>query len=230
MTERLAQGRSDLFRKEFLQVLRAMFWMIMPVVVVCYFARGYFARLIFAKGAPEIALIFGYLAVAILFRTIYSIISRWFYAQKDTKTPLFVSLFAIVLNMVLAYLLSRPTSYGVSGLAMAQSIVAAVEVFILGCVMLMRDHQLFDSVFWNSILRTLSVTGFSVLTAFIMVSFLPLGINDRGIITLGAKLGTITITTLLVHVGISGLFGMEEATAVISRAYKFILKPIKIQY
>ena len=229
MTDRLAQGRTDLFRKEFLQVLQAMFWMVMPVVVVCYFARGYFARLIFTTGAPTIALIFGYLTVAILFRTIYAIISRWFYAQKDTKTPLFVSLFTIALNILLAYLLSRPTSYGVSGLAMAQSIVAAVEVFILGSIMLQRDHLLFNAEFWSAILRTLSVTGFSVLTAFIMVSFLPLGINDRGIITLGAKLGTISLVTFLVHLGISSLFGMEEANAVLSRAYKFVLRPIKLQ-
>lgn len=230
MTERLAQGRPDLFRKEFLQVLRAMFWIIMPIVVVCYFARGYFARLIFAQGAPEIALIFGYLAGAILFRTIYAIISRWFYAQKDTKTPLFVSLFAIALNIVLAYLLSRPTAYGISGLAMAQSIVAAVEVFLLGCIMLIRDHKLFNSEFWNAIMRTLSVTGFSVLTAFIMISLLPLNLTDRGIITLGVKLGTISGVTFLVHLGISALFGMDEAKAVLNRVQKFILRPIKIQY
>src|SRR5256885_12232213 len=35
-------------------------------------------------------------------------ISRWFYAQKDTKTPLFVSLFTIALNIMLAVTLARP--------------------------------------------------------------------------------------------------------------------------
>lgn len=229
-TERLAQGRPDLFRKEFLQVLRAMVWIAMPTIVVCYFARAYFARLIFTNAAPEIALIFGFLVVAILFRIIYAIVSRWFYAQKDTKTPLFVSLFAIALNIILAYLWSKPDSYGISGLAMAQSVVAAAEVTVLFIIMLFRDHKLFDRPFWGGVLRILSVTGFSVLTAFVMISLLPLNIDDRGFVTLGVKLSTITAAVFLVHLGISLLFGLEEAKPVVERTKRFILKPIRLQY
>lgn len=228
--ERLAQGRPDLFRKEFLQVLRAMLWITMPTIVVCYFARAYFARLIFTNAAPEIALIFGFLVVAILFRIVYAIVSRWFYAQKDTKTPLFVSLFVIALNIVLAYMWSRPDSYGISGLAMAQSVVAAVEVAILFVIMLFRDPKLFNGAFWNGVLKIVSVTGFSVLTAFIMISLLPLNIDDRGFVTLGVKLSLITAAVFLVHLGISLIFGLEEAKPVIERTKQFILKPIKISY
>lgn len=84
MSERLAQGRRDLFRKEFLQILRIMIWITVPVVVVGFFARGYLARIIFSRDAPEIAAIFGFLCTAIFFRVVYAIISRYFYAQKDT--------------------------------------------------------------------------------------------------------------------------------------------------
>ncbi len=229
LSARLSQNRPDLFRKEFLQVLRAMIWIIMPVIVVSYFARGYLARLIFAKGAPEIALIFGYLTVAILFRTIYSIISRWFYAQKDTRTPLFISLFAIALNIFLAYKLSQPNpdGYGVSGLAMAQSIVAATEVVILSLVMLVRDHKLFNVEFWSGVLRIVSVTGFSVLTGFIMISLLPLQAGDRGIVTLGVKLSVISGVIFFVHVLISTIYGLEEPRPILSRVRQVMLKPIK---
>jgi putative peptidoglycan lipid II flippase len=230
LNERLSQGRPDLFRKEFLQIMRAIVWIIMPIVVVCFFARAYFARLIFTKNAPEIAVVFGFFAGAILFRTIYAIVSRWFYAQKDTKTPLYISLIAIALNMYLAYVLSRPSAYGVAGLAMAQSIVAAVEVLILGIVMLVRDRKLFDGRFWGGLVRIASVTGFSILTAFIMVSLLPLNISDRGIVTLGVKLGLISGVTFLVHLTISLIFGLEEAKPVIERTKRFVLRPIKIDY
>lgn len=230
LNDRLAQGRPDLFRKEFLQILRIIIWISMPTVIICYFARGYFARLIFAKGSSDIAIVFGYLTVAIFFRTIYTIVSRWFYAQKDTKTPLFVSLFAIVLNVILAFVLSRPqpVAYGLPGLAMAQSIVAAVEVAVLFGIMLLRDHKLFNFEFWNGVLKIFSVTGFSIVAAFIMISFFPLEIADRGFITLGFKLGAIAGVTLLVHLVISLLFGLEEAIPVFEKAKKFILKPIKI--
>ena len=108
LNARLSQGRPDLFRKDFLMVIRAMIWISAPLVVVCFFGRGYLARLIYSQGNIEIATIFGFLTLAIFFRILYSIISRWFYAQKDTKTPLFVSLFTIGLNIFLAYNLAQP--------------------------------------------------------------------------------------------------------------------------
>lgn len=230
LTERISQGRTDLFRKDFLTILRAMVWVTMPIVVISYFARGYFARLIFAKGSSEIAIIFGFLVGAVFFRIIYAIISRWFYAQKDTKTPLFISLFAIAFNIFLAYILSKPYSYGISGLAMAQSIAAASEVLILTIVMLVRDRRLFDREFWAGIVRIFSVTGFSLLTAFIMISLLPLEIGDKGFITLGGKLAMISAVTLSVHLVVSWLFELEEAQAVLTKARNVILKPIRINW
>ncbi len=229
LNDRLAQGRPDLFRRDFLAVFRVMLWIILPIVVISYFTRGYLARIIYTNSAPQIALIFGFLAGAILFRTMYAIISRYFYAQKDTKTPLFVSLFAIVLNIYLAFVLTKPWSYGITGLALAQSIVATAEVIILMLIMLWRDHKLFDMEFWLSILRIISVIGFSIITAYTMVHLVPLELTDKGFITLGTKFALIAIPTLLVHVGVSQIFGVEEAGPVMAKLRKLILKPVRIQ-
>jgi putative peptidoglycan lipid II flippase len=231
LNNRLAQGRPDLFRRDFLMVLRALFWIIMPIAVLSFFARHYFARLIFKNIAPDIALIFGFLVGAIIFRTLYSIISRYFYSQKDTKTPLFVSLFAIALNIVLAFTLARPKSlggYDVAGLALAQSIVAAVEVAILMLIMAWRDRGLFSAEFWSGIVRTLSVSGFTILTAYTMVHFVPLTRADRGFITLGTKLLVIIVPTFLVHIGLSALFGLEEVRPIIRKAKAMVLKPVRV--
>ncbi len=226
LTERLARGRVDLFRKDFVQVLRAIIWISLLVSVISFFARGYFARLIFTNSAPKIAEVFGYFAAAIFFRSVYSILSRWFYAQKDTKTPLFVSLFAIAINIVLAFVLT--SSYKIVGLAMAQSIVAAAEVIIMMIIIVTRDRELLNWKFWNALIRMMSVTGFSILTAFIMVSVLPLQISDRGFITLGVKLATISAVTSVVYLVMSYMFDLEEARAVIKHARKFIYKPLKV--
>lgn len=232
LNQRLSQGRHDLFRKDFLRILRAMIWMAMPVVVVCFFGRGYLARIIFSRNAPQIALIFGFLTVAILFRTMYTIISRWFYAQKDTKTPLAVSVFTIGLNVTLAYLLAKPQLYGVAGLALAQSIVAMVEIIILSTIMLIRDRKLFDMTFWGGCARIVSVTGFSVAAGSTTVALLPLGTNDGGL-TVAMKLLAITVVTFAVHIGLSSVFGLEEVTPVffrVKKIFKRILKPIKLPY
>jgi len=227
LNDRLSQGRSDLFRKDFLTILRAIIWITLPVVIIAYFARGYLARLIFSRDAPEIAIILGFFAGAILFRTIYTIISRWFYAQKDTRTPLYISLVAIALNIFLAYKLSK--IYNVEGLAMAQSIVAAVEVAILFLVMVIRDHKLLDAYFWKGILWILSVSGFTILAAYTMISIFPLESSDRGFIQLGAKLAVISGVTFLTHLTVSYMFGLAEAKAVVNRVNRFVLAQVKIQ-
>ncbi|QQS20105.1 oligosaccharide flippase family protein [Candidatus Saccharibacteria bacterium] len=229
LNARLSQGRPDLFRQDFLKTLRLIIWITLPVVVVSFFARGYLARLIFSRNSQEIAVIFGALCIAILFRTIFAIVSRWFYAQEDTRTPLLVSMFVIGLNVILAYSLSRPGAYGVEGLAIAQSIVAATEVFILGAIMLNRDRKLFDKEFWSGIYRIVSVTGFSLIAGFIAVQFLPLMTADTGF-TLLIKLFAISSITISTHLLISALFGLSEARQLFSSVKRFVLKPVKIEY
>ncbi len=227
---RLSQKRPDLFRKDFQQILRTMVWVSAPICVVAYYCRGYLSRIIYTKGDEEIAIIFGYLTFAIFARIIYSIISRWFYSHKDTRTPLFVSIFAIALNIVLAVYLAQPARYGIAGLALAQSIVASMEVFILTVIMVIKDHKIFNLNFWNGIARIISVTGFSVIAGYVMISFYPLGYNDRGIVTLGGKLLLITSVTFLVHIGMSALFELEEVRPLLKQAVKIVLKPIKIYF
>ncbi len=230
LTERLSQGRPDLFRRDFIRVLRAMIWIALPVVVVGYFTRGYLARLIFTRDAPEIALIFGFLSGAILFRVVYSIFSRYFYAHKDTWTPLIVSLFTIALNIFLAFTLARPDSYGVAGLALAQAIAAAVEVIILTVIITFKDRQLFNKEFIDALLRMLSATGFSIVATYILVWIFPLNVGDKGFITLGSKLVIITGASFSVYLAISWLLRLEETVPVMKRIKQVILKPVRMQW
>lgn len=228
LTERLAQNRSDLFRKDFLEVLRVMIWITIPVMVVAFFSRAYLARLIYAKGSPEIATILGFLVGAIFFRTIFALISRWFYAQKDTATPLYVSLFAIGLNITLAYTLTQHSSYGIAGLAMAQSIAAAIEVFVLCCIMVYRDRKLLDSDFWNAMLKVVAVTGFTVVAADITTNLIPLQLSDVGLFVLGFKLVGITAITFSIHLALSHVMGLEEPRPVLRKLRSMALKTVRL--
>lgn len=230
LVERLSQNRPDLFRKDFIRILLTMLWLTAPIAIVGYFARGYLARMIFGDVSPEVALIFGYLIAALIGRIIYSMFSRYFYANKDTLTPLYVSVFAIGLNIYLAFTLARPGGYGIAGLALAQSIVALSEVAILMVIMVIRDRKLFNAYFWSNLVKIISVTGFSVVAAFIAVSVLPLSTSDRGLIDLGSKLVIIGGVTLLTHLLVSFIFGLDQAATVVHKARDIILKPIRVQF
>lgn len=229
LNARLSQGRPDLFRQDFLRVLRLIIWLTLPVIVVSFFGRGYLARMIYSQNGSNISYIFGALCVAIFFRTVFALVSRWFYAQKDTRTPMIVSVFVIALNVLLAYTLSRPDSYGVEGLAIAQSIVAAVEVTILGVIMVSRDRKLFDASFWNGIFRIVAVTGFTLVAGFVAVQFWPLMTADKAI-TLTLKLTVITAITFTTHLLVSRLFGLEEVQPVFRWLRRLIFRPIKVEY
>ena len=229
LTARLAQGRQDLFRRDFLNILRVMIWLTAPVVVIAFFCRGYLARIVYSSSAKPVSTLLGFLSVAILFRVLYSMLSRYFYAHKDTRTPLFVSIFAIALNIFLVFTLVRKESYGASGLAIAQALVAISEVVILFTVMAIRDPQLIQRVFWGGVGRIMSVTGFTIMTGYIMLGLLPLQAADRGFVTLGSKLAIISIAILSVHLFVSWLFELNEAQTVIAKAKKMINRPVKIQ-
>ena len=226
LTSRLSQKRPDLFRKDFLKIVRVMIWLSAPIVVVSYYCRGYLARLIYTQGNQQISMIFGALTIAIFFGIMYSIISRWFYAHKDTKTPLIVSVFTILLNVVLAILLSNPHNYGVVGLALAQSIVSATEVAILVIIMLIKDHHLINKDFLSGIIRIISVTGFSIVAGFIMISLLPLYINEKGIFVLGSRVALIAIVTFGVHILASAVFDLEEVKPFLRRLKNLVTKPV----
>jgi hypothetical protein len=118
----------------------------------------------------------------------------------------------------------------VAGLAIAESIVSATQVLILSVIMVYRDRKLLDARFWGGVLKILSVTGFTVLAGFIMISLMPLGLLDKGFVTLGGKLLIITVVTLSVHVIVSALFELDEAKPIMKFIRKVALKPIKIDF
>ncbi len=229
LNARLSQGRPDLFRVDYRRVLRLIMWIALPVVVVSFFGRGYLARFIFTQNSQEITNIFGFLCVAILFRTIYTIISRWFYAQKDTRTPLIVSIFVIALNIFLSYTMALKWQYGAEGLAMAQSIVAATEVFILGIIIAHRDPKLFNLEFWNGVYRIISVTGFTLVAGFITVQFWPLMAVDQGM-TLLLKFCGIAGIVLLTHITVSAIFGLDEVKPLLKWLRGLSFRSIRMEY
>ena len=88
LTERLATGRTDLFRKDLQKALRTILFLTLPVVVMFFFFRGYVVSFIKNGGDGLISGLLGVLVISIFCRSIYHIAARSFYAMEDTKTPL----------------------------------------------------------------------------------------------------------------------------------------------
>lgn len=229
MTERLAQNRKDLFKKELASLLRLVIWLSLPAITVTFLMRGYIVRLIAGQGNATAAAILGVFAWVIIFRALYHVLSRSFYAQQDVKTPLYISLFAISLNVVLAILLARPSSYGIIGLPLAQVIVAATEVTILTVILLHRFPGTLDRVFVGALWRMFSAFGVTFwLTWVLRRELFELGAQDKGFLTIVPKLGLLCAIVSVSYLVISWLFKLEEVEPIIAKIRTILFKPVRL--
>lgn len=222
MTERLNQGRPDLFKKELQSVLRVVIWLALPVATITYFARGYLANFVYNGGSSSISDILGVLAVAILFRSVYHIASRSFYAQQDTKTPLYISLVSVGLNIFLAIALAFWMDWGIMGVAMAAAIASIIEVVILFSIMSIRLKGLFDIVFAQAVARMMSATGFMAIVTYAMVLWLPLQGGEQSFFTTFPSFALIAAVSMASYVLICKLLKLEEPVPVIRHAKRML--------
>jgi len=222
MTERLSQGRPDLFRLELQSVLRIIIWLSLPIAMITFATRGYVVSFIKNGGEQTIANLLGILVVVILFRSIYFIAARSFYAQQDTKTPLYISIVAIGLNIILAIWFTMSLKFGVYGLALAQSIVAVIEIVMLFAVMSRRIEGLFDRLFWKSVGRMIIATLLTGLVSYGLVKLFPFQNTDNSVLQTLPKFGLITFLSLVAYTLFSRVLQLSEATPVIKTVNRLL--------
>lgn len=217
MTERLAEGRVDLFKQELRQVLRWIIWLALPIATITFFTRGYIVTFIKNGGNALIAGLLGALVVSIIFRTIYHIAARTFYAQQDTRTPLYISIFTITLNIILAIYFTQRLHWGVYGLAWAQSVVAMVEVVVLFTILCHRTPGIFNRDFVYSLGRMAVASGLMGIVTYVVLQFLQLQNNDQSFVATFPKFMTITLVSFAVYVWLSYKFKLRESEPVIAK-------------
>ena len=217
MTERLSEGKTDLFKSELQTVLRIIIWLAMPVAVVTFFTRGYIVNFIIEGGDSLMAGLLGGLVVAILFRSIYFIAARSFYAQQDTKTPLYISVFAISLNIALAIWFTMQLGMGAYGLAFAQSIVSVFEVILLFIVMNRRIKGLFDLNFFKATGRMAIATVVTGIVSYIAVQLFQLQSDDQGFLATFPKFLIIIVISASVYLALSKWLSLKEADPILKR-------------
>ena len=222
LTEHLGEGRNDLFQKDLRSLLRIIFWMALPMSVVIFFTRGYVVHFISNGGDQLIAGILGCLVVAILFRTIYHMAARAFYARQDTKTPLYISIFSITLNIILAIVLSMVLKMGAYGLAWAQSTVAVLEVVVLLAVMNRQMPKLFDMTFVRAIFKMIIAGTITGVVCYIAVLIMPFRYHDDSFFSAFPKFAIISLVSFGAYVAASKWLKLPEIDPILARLKKVL--------
>ena len=222
LTEHLGEGRNDLFQKDLRSLLRIIFWMALPVSVVIFFTRGYVVHFIRNGGNQLIAGILGCLVVAILFRTIYHMAARAFYARQDTKTPLYISIFSITLNIILAIVLSMVLKMGAYGLAWAQSTVAVLEVVVLLAVMNRQMPKLFDMTFVRAIFKMIIAGTVTGVVCYVAVLIMPFRYHDDSFFSAFPKFVIISLVSFGAYAAASKWLKLPEIDPILARLKKVL--------
>ncbi len=229
MTERLSQGRPDLFRKELQTVIRVIIWLALPVATISFFARGYLAQFLFNGGNPIVATTFGILTFAIFFRSVYHIASRVFYAQQDTRTPFYISLFTIGLNIMLAVIFTMKFNMGIYGLAWAQALVSAIEVIVLFTIISQRIPNLFDGAIRKATWRMLLASVGGGIVTFQAVKMFELLISDKSFAATFPKFMFIVLVGATTYIILCKVLHLREAEMVIERLRSVLFMQLRFK-
>lgn len=227
ISSRALGTRTDLLKKEIREVARAILWFAIPTAAAIVILRGYIVRLLLGFGDATIANILGWFALAILFQTLLRLVTRIFYAQQDTKTPLYASIIAIILNIILALILAH--TFGVVGLAMAQSIVAVIEVSFLFVILVRRLGFFFNKAFLMNIVKTFISAAAMTGVTYLLVRFVfPLLAGETGFFTLAPKFGAIVSISFAVYLLLGTKLRLPEAVTISNRLKRIMFKRVPL--
>ena len=231
LTDELGSGDKVKFNDTFRQALRTIIWIALPVSIIAFFGRGYVTSFISNIGNNDsngtISSILGMLCIAIFAKSVFHIASRGFYAYQDTKTPFYISIFAIGLTIILAvwfYLLG----WGVDGLGLAQSIGAVIEIVVLLYILNHRSHrQLLDKAFWKATFRMGIATLITGCVAFSMTKFIPLMATDNSLVITIPKFLLIASISAAAYLVASYFLDLNEAKPVFTYIKKILFRNAK---
>ena len=222
LTERIGEGRRDLFAKELRSAMRMIIWFSLPIAMLMFFCRGYIVSIIDRGGNGTIAMLLGIFCLAIFLRSVFHIMSRSFYAFQDTKTPLLVSLVTLAVSVGLEIWLVFGWHMGAGGIAWAQVIWALLELTSLTVLILRRVPNLFDSEFWHKISQMMIACGVMSVVTYFMVQRINLKFENQNMIMVLIPLAVIGTVSILVYLGASRLLRIEEAEPIIAKLGRIV--------
>jgi putative peptidoglycan lipid II flippase len=153
------QSRMVDLRQTFTQTLRPLIFLTVPASVGLFLLREPIVRTVFQQGAfdeESTQLVVGplaWLALGLAGYALVEILTRVYYATRDTRTPVVTGILIIIANIMLCALFVD--SLGHTGLAAALSASTAVEAVILLAFLRLRIGGLFDAEFRRWVGRVL---------------------------------------------------------------------------
>ena len=214
LTTAVAEKNYQKYAYYFNRSVRTIAYLLIPISVIFILLRAQIIRLILGAGQFEwsdtkmTALTLGFFSISLIAQGLIPLLARAFFAHKDTKTPMYISIVTVIVSVILGYYLSN--KMGVAGLALAFTIGSYLNALILYIAMKKLTGFSFDFSIVNSVIKiTISAAVMGVVIWFLNHQLIKvvdmqtfLGVLEQTLIS--------SISGILVYLGLTYLFRCEE--------------------
>lgn len=183
-----------------------IFFFCLPAAILILILRIPIVRLIFgAKNFPWEATLLTGKALAVFSLSIapqaaVQLLTRAFYAKKDTQTPLIINVATLALFIISSFIFTHSLSWGVMGMSLAMSLSNALNFLVLYLVIRPTIPRLGIS---KEIIKMLFVSAF---TAFAL--WVPMRLLDQFVFDTTRTIPLLILTAIVSLIGLTVYFGL----------------------
>ena len=217
LSEMYQQKRVDEFKRIIVDSILKLFFFSFPIAAFFIFARTPIVRLFFGgqkfdwQATVETATILSCFSISLPFHSIFYFLVRCFYASLDTKTPFYISLFTIFVNISISVISILVLKLPIFALAIAFSIAITLNVTILFFIINSRLNGLDLKKIITESVKIIIATFISSVSAYYLMKLLDGLIFDLSrTINVFFLLTVVTTFYIIIYLLFAWLFNIEE--------------------
>lgn len=203
LTESYSNNRKREFRNYVnITIMRILFALI-PITFLMLNYRAQLVRIVYGSGNFDweatnlVYKTFTAFVISLPFQGLIPLFSRVLYARHDTKTPMYIGIFSIVLTIISSNILS--STYGVVGVAIAFSLSIFIVCLIYGYIIFKVTKNYYLNQIIEYSLKVLISSIIMIVPAYIIKTLYGSLINVDGLVNIFLQVIISSIPALIVY-------------------------------
>lgn len=224
----LAELSAEKNYKQLIQTLSSaaleITYYLIPISIAFLVFRAYIVRLLLGYGkfdwSDTIATfqVLGILCISLLAQGLIPLFSKGFFALQDTKKPLLIALFSLLVNVVVSFFASK--SLGILGIGIGFVVTVGVQVFLL-FVFLRKEiinrsgeedlDAEFDNKILSSVIKICLASAVAGIVSYFGLRVFEVFVDTQKVLGLLIQTGLSGALGALVYLQFGNVLGIEQA-------------------
>ena len=207
-------------------VIRSLWFLTLPVAVYLFLFAKPLVELIFQRGAfnERSTMLTSSILIALLLSMIFYVardtLTRVFYSLGDSRTPLLIAIFSILMKIILNSWLVR---YNAPGIAFATSLVTVFNFLLLAFLLRKKIGLMHWSTSLITFLKLILASIIMFFAGYTFIHFYPQALYNGSLLLKALSILSSFVLCFLIYFGLSLLLKVEEAGKIIKEIKSKIL-------